>query len=207
MTAHDPKPPESGDNELLSIAEIEAIQDAVTQAVLDSPAGLTEQLENDQTAYLKLVAASRIASDQAASVLHDSISGARTAGHSWDTIGRTLGISKQGAQQRFSSPSARSQLAADPGTNERKILSPLTAFNEMAALEREGRLGWHSVGFGALYHLVERSPHQWEHRRFPWMPRKSLRDRMLSEGWILVIGDSFPWTYFKRELDIPAASD
>jgi hypothetical protein len=69
-------------------------------------------------------------------------------------------VSRQAAQQRFGQP-------GPPATTGRgrRVLSPLTAFDEMAVLEREGRRGWHVVDFGPLYHVVEASDSVWQHRR------------------------------------------
>ncbi|MFC4224450.1 hypothetical protein [Lysinibacter cavernae] len=192
--------------ELLDATEISSIRDTVARAVLDSSSTLRAELEASDEAYLKLVAASKIAADEAANILQESITGARSAGHSWDTIGAILGISRQGAQQRFNSPSATSSSVKTNVAPGRKILSPLTAFNEMAALEREGKLGWHSVDYGTLYHLVEASPMQWEHKRLPWTPGQSARKRMEADGWVQIREEGFPWAYFKRQLDLPALS-
>src|SRR5690606_3620807 len=85
---------------------------------------------------------------------------------------------------------------------ERRIISPLTATNEMEVLNRAGRAGWHSVGFGALYHVVERSDRQWEHTRVLALGRR--RRRLEQEGWERIGSMWFPWTYFKRPLDLPA---
>jgi len=70
----------------------------------------------------------------------------------------------------------------------------------MEVLEREGRMGWHSVGYGTLYHLVEKSSVQWEHRRVlaSLGPR---RRRLESEGWQLIGTMWFPWAYYKRPTD------
>jgi hypothetical protein len=50
--------------------------------------------------------------------------------------------------------------------------------------------------------VLERSPHQWEHRRLT-LPSRSARRRLEDEGW-LDVGTWFPFRYFKRALDAPA---
>ena len=73
---------------------------------------------------------------------------------------------------------------------ERRVLTPLTAFTEMAVLEREGRAGWHVVDYGTLFHVVEASDVPWEHRRVPWSPTAARR--MAADGWTLVRGATLP---------------
>ncbi len=69
--------------------------------MLATPPGLRDSLEDDPQAYLRLVASTRVAAEQTSKLLREAIDGARAAGHSWDTIGRLLGVSRQAAQQRF----------------------------------------------------------------------------------------------------------
>ncbi|RKS75314.1 hypothetical protein CLV35_1774 [Motilibacter peucedani] len=177
----------------LTADEAAAVRDAVAEAVLGTPSGLRDALENDPDAYLRLVAASRVAAEQTSQLLRESVAGARAAGHSWDTLGRLLGVSKQAAQQRFA---AAAPDPGDPGPHERRVLTPLTAFDEMSVLEREGRAGWHVVSYGPLYHVVEASSTPWEHRRVPWAVGR--RARWEAGGWQQVPGPSFPWSYWKR---------
>jgi hypothetical protein len=77
--------------------------------------------------------------------------------------------------------------------------------NEMEVLAKEGRRGWHVVDYGFLYHLVEASPHQWEHQRH-WWPSRRRRNRMEEQGWRVISPTGFdsPWVYYKRPLDKPA---
>ncbi|GAA2366518.1 hypothetical protein [Dactylosporangium salmoneum] len=185
---------------LLTPAEEATVRELVAEAVLATPQDLRAELEHDPTAYLRLVAASRVAAEESSRLLREAIAGARGAGHSWDTLGRLLGVSRQAAQQRFGTPSEASPEVTADGPAQR-VLRPLTAFDEMAVLKVEGRHGWHVIGFGPLYHLVEASPWQWEHRRVPFgAPRR----RLETEGWQQVPGATFPWAYYKRRLDLPA---
>jgi len=189
----------------LTAAEATAVRDAVAEAVLGTPAGLRADLERDPDAYLRLVSASRTAAEETSRILRDSINGARAAGHSWDTLGKLLGVSRQAAQQRFSSTSQPAPVhSADAGQPARKVLSPVTAFDEMALLAAEGRRGWHVVDFGTLFHVLEASDRQWEHRRLLWTPGNAARRHLEADGWSLVRETTFPWGYYTRELDAPA---
>ncbi|RYV49464.1 hypothetical protein [Pengzhenrongella frigida] len=189
---------------LLSAAEIVALREAIAAAVLSAPAGMSAGLQDDPVAYLRLVAATRTAAEETSRLLREAVDGARHAGHSWDTIGRLLGVSRQAAQQRFGAPgSFPDGVPAVEGVPERKILSPLTAFDEMDALAEAGRHGWHSVDYGTLFHLVEASPWQWEHRR-DLVSIGGRRHRLRDEGWQLIKTMWFPWAYYKRRLDLPA---
>jgi hypothetical protein len=86
---------------------------------------------------------------------------------------------------------------------ERRVLSPLTAFDEMAVLEIEGRKGWHVVDYGTLHHVVEASDSQWQHRGV-LASYGARHTRLREQGWELVKTMRFPWAYYKRRLDIPA---
>lgn len=189
----------------LTAAEAAAVRDAVAEAVLGTPAGLRADLERDPDAYLRLVSASRTAAEETSRILRDSINGARAAGHSWDTLGKLLGVSRQAAQQRFSSTVQPAPgHPADAEQPARKVLSPVTAFDEMALLAAEGRRGWHVVDFGTLFHVLEASDRQWEHRRLLWTPGNAARRHLEADGWSLVRDTTFPWGYYSRALDAPA---
>jgi hypothetical protein len=186
---------------LLADEETTRIRDGIADAVLSGPTGLRDELEHDRDSYLRLVAASRAGAEETSRLLRESIAGARRANHSWDAIGRVLGVSRQAAQQRFGSAAGAPDAASTADTPDRRVISPLTAFDEMEVLEREGRLGWHVVDFGPFFHVVERSDHPWEHRRVPFAIGARLR-RLEAEGWIAV-GAWFPWRYLKRPLPEP----
>lgn len=182
---------------MLTDEETRRIREGVAAAVLAGPEGLLTALEHDEASYLCLVAATREGAQETSRLLREAIAGARRAGHSWDAIGRLLGVSRQAAQQRFGTPPGTAPDAAVDAP-ERRVLTPLTAFNEMEVLEREGREGWHVVDFGPFTHVVERSDHPWEYRRVPFAVGPRLR-RLEDEGWIAV-GAWFPWCYLKRPL-------
>ncbi|MFD4864757.1 hypothetical protein [Streptomyces sp. NPDC058412] len=192
------------DAPLLHPAETDRIREGIAAAVLGAPDGLADSLEHDAHGYLRLLDASRVGAEEASRLLREAVQGARSAGHSWDTVGRVLGVSRQAAQQRFAGKTAGAGPSAPPaeGPNapQRRTLSGLTAFDEMAALEEAGRDGWHVVGYGPFFHEVEASGHPWEHCRVT-LPTTARHRRLESEGWIPVGAGWFPWRYYKRPVD------
>jgi hypothetical protein len=173
-----------------------AIREAVAEAVLTASAD--QGPGDDPDSHLLMVAASAVAAEESSRLLRQSITGARAAGNSWEALGRLLGISRQAAQQRFGTSSS----SVVPGeTPTRRVLKPLHAFNEMDALAKEGLRGWHVVDYGYLFHLVEASSQQWEHRRL-WWPSRRRRRAMEEQGWQLIVPTDFdsPWAYYKRPL-------
>ncbi|CAM5296605.1 hypothetical protein SAVIM338S_00386 [Streptomyces avidinii] len=192
------------DPRLLSPQEIAAIREEIAGAVLGGPEGLAASLENDPEGFLRLVAAARVGAEESSRLLREAIQGARAAGHSWDSVGGVLGVSRQAAQQRFAvkAPAAEpgSAIGAQDqvdGAPPRRTITPVTAFNEMAELEEAGRDGWHLVDYGPLFLVVEASDRTWEHRRAFGGQRR----RMKAEGWTQVGTWSFPWRYYKRPTD------
>ncbi|MEU5426497.1 hypothetical protein AB0H73_12940 [Streptomyces olivoreticuli] len=190
------------DEQLIGPEEAVSIREGIAAAVLGTPDGLAESLEHDPAGYLRLVAATRVGAEETSRLLREAVQGARAAGHSWDTIGRILGVSRQAAQQRFAAKgtaAAPGATAGGPGAPERRVLTPLTAFDEMAALAEAGLEGWHVVDYGPFFHVVEASDRPWEHRRVPFAVGNRRR-RMEAEGWVSVGAGSFPWAYYKRPL-------
>ncbi|MGW1076270.1 hypothetical protein [Streptomyces sp. NPDC002537] len=187
--------------ELIGPEEAAGIREGIAGAVLGTPDGLAESLEHDPAGYLRLVAASRVGAEETSRLLREAVQGARAAGHSWDTVGRVLGVSRQAAQQRFAAkgPAAPGTSPGEPGAPERRVLTPLTAFDEMPALAEAGLEGWHVVDYGPFFHVVEASDRPWEHRRVPFAVGNRRR-RMEAEGWTQVGPGSFPWAYYKRPL-------
>ena len=178
----------------LTEEEGERIRDAVATAVSAGREDLVQALETDPESYLVLLDAARIGAGETTRLLREAVASARSAGQSWEAIGAVLGISRQAAQQRFGA-------TEDPQTaGNQKVLFPLTAFTEMAALERAGREGWHLVSFGTLRHVVEASDQQWEHRRVP-LSLGARHRRLEEEGW-QGVGSWLPWRYYTRPLGI-----
>ncbi|WP_329492765.1 hypothetical protein [Kitasatospora herbaricolor] len=191
------------DEPLLGPEEITRIREGIAATVLAAPEGLADSLEHDPAGYLRLVDATRVGAEETSRLLREAVQGARAAGHSWDTVGRVLGVSRQAAQQRFTDKGANAApphpTGPGPDGPERRVLTPLTAFNEMAALAEAGRDGWHLVGYGAWFHEVEASEHPWEHCRVT-LAAGARHRRMETEGWIPVGAGWFPWRYYKRPL-------
>src|SRR4051812_10022390 len=175
--------------------EAARIRDAVATAVSSGRDDLVQALESDPESYLVLLDAARVGAGETSRLLREAVTSARSAGHSWEAVGHVLGISRQAAQQRFGAPEAPAT-----GANQ-KVLFPLTAFTEMAALEKAGREGWHLVDFGTLRHVVEASDQQWEHRRVP-LSLGARHRRLEAEGW-QGVGSWLPWRYYKRPLGLP----
>lgn len=169
---------------------------SLRKAILTAEPGLEEALEQDVDAYLRVVSLSAQAVSRLPFILNSAVAAARTAGHSWAKIGAELGMSRQAAQQRFT---AADETPAEALGATRK-LHPLTAFDEMEALDRAGKEGWHSIGFGALYHLVEKTDEQWEHIR---VPATSSRSSLEAEGWRRIGRMWFPWAYYARRTGSP----
>lgn len=174
------------------------LDELLYRAIFDARPGLQHKLDQDPDAYLDLVALVAQARATTSDLLTAAVRAARGAGHSWESIGILLGISRQAAQQRFSEHSD------DDLVGETKKLSPLTAFDEMETLAREGQFGWHSIGFGTLYHLMERSDVQWEHLRV--VATSGQRKELERTGWSRIGKMWFPWAYYTRATEQPALS-
>lgn len=179
------------------------LAEGLAAALAEAGHDLEERMATDPEAYLDLVTIAAKAERQTEELLRSAVAAARSAGHSWEAIGARLGISRQAAQKRFGRGDDAEREAADGGgRDEVRVVSGLTAFNEMKALERLGRYGWHSIGYGMLHHVMRRSDRQWEHIRL--MASSDAVATLLDEGWQRVGSGWFPWVYLKRELDAPA---
>jgi hypothetical protein len=193
------------------LAETDAarVREGVADAIVGGPEGLREILGTDPAGFLALVAAARVGAEEADRLLRVAVTGARQAGHSWEAIGRLLGVSRQAAQQRFAA-SADGGAAVPDGddgsaVSDRRVVSGVTALSEMGVLEVEGARGWHLVDLGPLYLVLERSPRRWHHRRLT-LPSRATQRRLERDGWVAV-GTWFPFRYFKRAVDAPVEAD
>jgi hypothetical protein len=180
----------------LSPEEIVAVRESVAEGVRRAVPDLAPKLEEDPGEFLRLLAATSAAFDAASDLLGQAVTGARRAGLSWEAIGGVFGVTKQAAQQRFGGDGADPEEGTMP---KRRVLRGVHAFNEQAALDAEGAKGFHLVGFGPLYLVLESSEMPWEHRRVV-LATRSARAQLRSEGWDEV-GTWFPFTYFKRAAD------
>lgn len=174
-----------------------ALHEGIVRAIWSADPKLAERLDRDPGAHLDLISLAEAASHEVDRVLLSSIRSARQAGNSWGRIGARLGMSRQAAQQRFGP--ALGEVV--PGPDRTRRLAPLTAFNEMEALAAAGRHGWHSVGFGMLYHDLELTSEQWEHLRVPAFTRDTRE--LEAGGWRRIGGMWFPWAYYARPLGVP----
>jgi hypothetical protein len=151
-------------------------------------------LEKDPSAHLRLISLSAEIASEVSSTLRSSVEAGRAAGLSWEQIGDALHISRQAAQQRF----GRAAPEMEDGIVR---MSPVTAFDEIERLNEAGKRGWHSIGFGALYHDLAPSGQQWEHRRVSiFAPRQELE----AAGWQKIGTMWFPWAYYARPTGAPA---
>lgn len=174
------------------------LRQLLSEAITAARPDLSERLGTDPAAHLDLVSLALAARSETDALLRAAISSARSAGCTWEAIGHVLDMSRQAAQQRYGGED--SALPRAGGTILR--LAPLTAFTEMRVLDRAGRYGWHSIGFGALFHIVEKSDRQWEHRRVHVVgaDRRELEDA----GWEQIGSLLFPWAYYTRCTGEPA---
>jgi hypothetical protein len=175
----------------------EEFSDLIARAIARLDPAIERRLESEPQAHLDLVVLTNRTYEEAGRLLRSAVTSARAAGWSWEAIGSALGMSRQAAQQRFGH---RPQPI--PGTAELRQLVGLTAFNEIDVLNAWGRHGWHSIGYGPLFHDVEKSPVQWEHKRAVVGSRRA-KD-LEAKGWERIGTMWFPWTYLKRHLDTPA---
>lgn len=171
------------------------LRDHLAGALNDYDPSLAERLGQDAQAHLELISLVRAARGETDVLLAAAVHSARGAGCTWEQVGAILGMTRQAAQQRYGQLGA--PIEEPGGVAGQMLLHPLTAFNEMAVLARAGRYGWHSVRYGALYHVVERDDRQWEHRR-------TLGARPGGDGWQPVGAGWGWWSYWVRPLDAPA---
>ncbi len=184
------------------------LEDLLARALAEADPTLEQRVGVDQTAYLDLIRLGVRAGAFADEVLQRAVGSARAAGLSWEAIGAELGVSRQAAQQRFGAalPNARVPVVPEQGDPARqRLLTPLTAFNEMAVLGRVGRYGWHSVAYGPTFHIVEKTEQQWDHVRVPSFGRRSAS--LEAAGWQSIGRGWFPWAYYKRQAGAAALAE
>lgn len=133
--------------------------------------------------------------------LHRWVDAGRHAGLSWSDVGEILGVSRQAAQQRF----AQSVVFTDPptlGTGRDADLicrSGMTAFNEVAVLEEEGRNGNELVGAGPLKLYFAPRNRPWENVRVTALALRmaAVIKRYEGDSWTHAV-TRYPFRYFTR---------
>ncbi|MBC7593958.1 MAG: hypothetical protein H7288_08490 [Kineosporiaceae bacterium] len=181
-------------NDNLELAQLLAHAIAVMDPTIE------KRIDSDPRASLDLVLIASQAHTETGKILGSAVSSARAAGWSWEAVGKALGMSRQAAQQRFGQKAEPAE--ASP---ERQRLVGLTLTNEIDVLNEMGRKGWHSVGYGPLFHDLEKTDIQWEHRRVFVGSRKSKDPD--SHGWERIGTMWFPWHYYKRSLELRAEDE
>ncbi|WP_299519533.1 hypothetical protein [uncultured Serinicoccus sp.] len=156
--------------------------------------------------HLRLVRRAALAHEVSGELLQQAVTAARSGGQSWATLGQELGLSRQGAQQRFGGAGRRTGVADDAGPGagsaerpDERWLGPVTAVDELGELELAGQLGWHTVEAGMFRHRMVRTATRWEHRRVLWARTTS---SYLTDGW-QVGARAFPWLYLVRDTGLP----
>lgn len=181
----------------------DAIRSGIADVINSIDPGLRQDLERDAAAHLRVISIVEDIRSEAEVMLHETVGAARSSGVSWERIGGELHTSRQGAQRRFGQPAPQgSQLPSGDAQTWR--LAPVTAFDELERLNEAGRSGWHSVGFGLLFHDLERSDEQWEHCRASML---SSREALEADGWQKIGTMWFPWSYYARPTGQPALPD
>ncbi|MEO6471302.1 MAG: hypothetical protein ABIR57_05460 [Aeromicrobium sp.] len=158
---------------------------------------IEKRIDTDPQATLDLVVITAEAYSATGNLLSSAVASARSAGWSWEAVGTALGMSRQAAQQRFGSTADLAESA-----HERQRLVGLTTNNEIEILNERGLHGWHSVGYGPLFHDLEKSDFQWQHCRAFVGSRKARN--LEAEGWDRIGSMWFPWVYLKKPLGLPA---
>ena len=183
----------SGAHEVDEVDEVDDLTDQLGQLIL----GAGEVDGSGEQDHLALLARTARAHAVTRDLLQQSVTAARSTGHSWAAVGEVLGLTRQAAQQRFGTVAKGAPVAEGPDT---RWLGPVTAFDELPELELAGRKGWHTVGAAMLKHKMVRTPTPREHRRVIWnRPTKSYE----TDGWTVAVR-AFPWIYLIRDLGIPA---
>lgn len=161
---------------------------------------IEQRIDSDPRASLDLVLIASDAHTETGKILGLAVSSARTAGWSWEAVGTALGMSRQATQQRFGHKAEPAE--SSPG---RQRLVGLTLTNEIDVLNEMGRHGWHSVGYGPLFHDLEKTDMQWEHCRV-FVGSRKFKDPG-ARGWERIGTMWFPWHYYKRSLELRAEDE
>jgi hypothetical protein len=175
----------------------------LSEAVTAADPTLRERLLTNPDAYLDLVDLTARARAESEVLLRLAVAGARSAGCTWEAIGRVLDMTRQAAQQRYGAADvAGVPPGAVPSDERIQRLAPVTAFNEMRVLERAGRYGWEVIGCGTATQIVRKTDVQWEHQRV--FASRTAGRHLEEQGWTRCADSWFPWAYYKRPTGRPA---
>lgn len=145
--------------------------------------------------YAAMIVAAHVAADESRLSLHRWVDAGRRAGMSWSDIGALIGVSKQGAQQRFG---GSAEFETPSGADQVSVRLGATAFNEMAILREEGLKGRELIGTGPLALTFRQTDRPWEHIRSTGISPEV--QCMKEQGWTYV-SSWFVFHYFKRAAD------
>jgi hypothetical protein len=149
--------------------------------------------------FRHLIRAAYVVSDEAGHSLHRWVDAGRHAGLSWADVGDVLGVSRQAAQQRFSGTrsieESPSRTPVDP--SELIVRKGMNAFNEVAALEDEGRNGNELVGAAVLKLFFVPRARPWENARVTAFRGKAVIQEYEDAGWTYAL-TWYPFHYFTR---------
>lgn len=178
------------------------IRNRTAQLVLDwrnDQIGPIDNLDRENT--LEIVGYADISLDESRIVLGRWVSAARRTGASWADIGKTIGISRQAAQQRFGGEEFPKSSAEGNQPGSVITRKGVTAFNERRVMDDEGRKRRRLTGVGFLTLQFVQTDKLWEHRRIT-LPKAidDMIDEHTEQGWTHVASWS-PFHYFCRELE------
>ena len=152
--------------------------------------------------FKRLIVEAYIAADEASNSLTQWVQSGRRAGISWAEIGTLLGISRQAAQQRFSTNSAdiySDEPNFDIEDPRRIVRNGVTAFNEVEILNEEGLKGRKVVGATWLTLYFTQTDNLVENIRVVSLRGPSLVKEYENTGWTHAL-TWFPYRYFTRPL-------
>lgn len=159
-----------------------------------------ERLDDDRPdTLIELIKAADVVVDESNLALAQWVDAGRHGGLSWAMIGDTLGITRQAAQQRFSSQQRLGTVggAFDPEDPSLTVRTGMTAFNEVAVLEEEGRNGRAVVGAAVLKLYFADRGEPWENIRVSGLRTQSIIGTHEEAGWTHAM-TWFPFHYFTR---------
>jgi len=176
--------------------EAELRQRAADQVLDWFTQGAAEKLDDATEAdFSRLIEAAHIVDGESTQSLKRWVDAGRRAGLSWSTIGVTLGISRQAAQQRFGgAPTADSR----PPQDDIGILvrTGVTAFNEVQILKEEGEAGRELVDGTWLTLYFRQTDHRCENIRVASL-LPGTKERYEEQSWTHAL-TWYPYRYFTR---------